>query len=205
MKPLYRAYENNNFEPSHTIKIEKTVFCVTDTARDIAPLLISLPLEEVQRMQQEAEAAEQSIFEQMEVLAEDWVEKAQHNLQLKRALAYLEAPVPDHTNNQWTEDEYGTHERSNLTYKMWYRIWGDTRLLWEICTNPPEYAALYPKRIAGQEKTFKNTEELDKYLAGRIKAYDKLFTELQPPVPKAYERCFMVNGVLLPGYTIEEE
>ena len=46
---------------------------------------------------------------------------------------------------------------------------------------------------------------MEKYLAGRIKAYDRLFTELAPPVPKEYAEPFKVNGLLLPGYAIEGE
>lgn len=44
-----------------------------------------------------------------------------------------------------------------------------------------------------------------KYLAGRIKAYDRLFTETMPPIPKEYAEPFKVNGLLLPGYAIEGE
>ena len=46
---------------------------------------------------------------------------------------------------------------------------------------------------------------MEKYLAGRIKAYDRLFTETMPPVPKEYAEPFKVNGLLLPGYAIEGE
>ena len=46
---------------------------------------------------------------------------------------------------------------------------------------------------------------MEKYLAGRIKAYDRLFTEPAPPVPKEYAEPFKVNGLLLPGYVIEGE
>ena len=46
---------------------------------------------------------------------------------------------------------------------------------------------------------------MEKYLAGRQKAYANLFTEVSPQIPKQYAECFKVNGVLLPGYTIEGE
>ena len=46
---------------------------------------------------------------------------------------------------------------------------------------------------------------MEKYLAGRIKAYDRLFIETVPPVPKEYAEPFKVNGLLLPGYVIEGE
>lgn len=52
---------------------------------------------------------------------------------------------------------------------------------------------------------FASREELDKYLNGRIKAHQHLFTEISPPIPKEYADYFKVNGLLLPGYTVEGE
>ena len=46
---------------------------------------------------------------------------------------------------------------------------------------------------------------MEKYLNGRIKAYDRLFTEISPPIPQEYAEHFKVNGMLLPDYTIEGE
>ena len=46
---------------------------------------------------------------------------------------------------------------------------------------------------------------MEKYLNGRIKAYDHLFTEISPPIPQEYAEYFKVNGMLLPGYTVEGE
>lgn len=40
-------------------------------------------------------------------------------------------------------------------------------------------------------------------MQGRIAAYSHLFTEISPPIPAEYSHIFMVNGLLLPGYTIE--
>ena len=46
---------------------------------------------------------------------------------------------------------------------------------------------------------------MEKYLNGRIKAYEKLFTEISPAIPPEYAEQFRVNGQLLPGYTVEGE
>ena len=46
---------------------------------------------------------------------------------------------------------------------------------------------------------------MEKYLNGRIKAYEKLFTEISPVIPPEYAEQFRVNGQLLPGYTVEGE
>ena len=44
---------------------------------------------------------------------------------------------------------------------------------------------------------------MEKYLQGRIKAYSHLFTEISPPIPENEQKRFCINGVLLPGYTVE--
>ena len=44
---------------------------------------------------------------------------------------------------------------------------------------------------------------MEKYLQGRIAAYSHLFTEISPPIPEEAQRRFCINGVLLPGYTVE--
>ena len=44
---------------------------------------------------------------------------------------------------------------------------------------------------------------MEKYLQGRIAAYSHLFTEISPPIPADARQRFCVNGVLLPGYTVE--
>ena len=54
-------------------------------------------------------------------------------------------------------------------------------------------------------KVFSDKAAMEKYLNGRIKAYDRLFTEISPPIPQEYAEHFKVNGMLLPGYTIEGE
>ena len=41
-----------------------------------------------------------------------------------------------------------------------------------------------------------------RYIQGRFNLYAHLFTELSPPIPNDCKRMFMVNGRLLPGYTL---
>lgn len=58
--------------------------------------------------------------------------------------------------------------------------------------------------IAGQrDKRFTDKAAMEKYLNGRIAAYAHLFTEISPPIPQDQKGRFCVNGVLLPGYTVE--
>lgn len=60
------------------------------------------------------------------------------------------------------------------------------------------------KQIAGQEKSYVNKADAEKYLQGRIKAYSHLFTEISPSVPDEHKGLFSLYGQLLPGYITEE-
>ena len=130
----------------------------------------------------------------------------------------MQTPPVKHTSNKWEKTDYEWQLRSNAVYQMRYHVYENTRydrqaqksvpyswsLTWSVYTNGPIHEQNV--KIAGQErKTFSDKAAMEKYLAGRIKAYDRLFTELAPPVPKEYAEPFKVNGLLLPGYAIEGE
>ena len=44
---------------------------------------------------------------------------------------------------------------------------------------------------------------MEMYLPGPIKAFSHLYTEISPPIPENEQKRFCINGVLLPGYTVE--
>ena len=130
----------------------------------------------------------------------------------------MQTPPVKHTSNKWEKTDYEWQLRSNAVYQMRYHVYENTRydrqaqksvpyswsLTWSVRTNGPNHEKNV--KIAGQErKTFSDKAAMEKYLAGRIKAYDRLFTEPAPPVPKEYAEPFKVNGLLLPGYVIEGE
>ncbi|MBZ0567128.1 antirestriction protein ArdA, partial [Clostridioides difficile] len=113
--------------------------------------------------------------------------------------------------------EKNRHTRSNRVYQMNYYIYENTRydkeaqksipyswtLTWSVRTNSPSRTQA---KIAGQDrKVFTDKAAMEKYLNGRIKAYDRLFTEISPPIPQEYADYFKVNGMLMPDYTIEGE
>ena len=137
---------------------------------------------------------------------------------LEKAIEYVQTPPVKHTSNKWEKTDYEWQLRSNAVYQMRYHVYENTRydrqaqksvpyswsLTWSVYTNGPNHGQNV--KIAGQErKTFSDKAAMEKYLAGRIKAYDRLFTETMPPVPKEYAEPFKVNGLLLPGYAIEGE
>ena len=136
---------------------------------------------------------------------------------LDKALEYVRTPHVQHTANEWQKNEYDRYTRSNRVYQMNYYIYENTRynqeaqksipyswtLTWSVRTNSPSRTQA---KIAGQDrKVFTDKAAMEKYLNGRIKAYDRLFTEISPPIPQEYADYFKVNGMLMPDYTIEGE
>lgn len=212
----YTSYDFDSLEASHKMKIDRTVYFDT-AAEDIAPLT-GLPLVELQQMRQESTEAEQTIYEALREQAKAWEEQAGRSAILSKAIEYVMTPPVKHTSNEWEKTDYDWHTRSNAVYEMVYHIYENTRydreqqksvpyswsLTWSVRTNGPDNGRNV--RIAGQErKTFSDKATMEKYLAGRIKAYDRLFTEISPVIPKEYAAQFKVNGQLLPGYTVEGE
>ena len=211
----YTSYDRDKLDTSHKLTIERTVYIEREKA-DIADL-ISLPLEQVQALREDSAAAEQAIYERLKTQAAEWEEQAGKTAALDKAVEYMQTPEVKHTKNEWTVDGH-LHIRSNRAYQMIYQISENTRydpaakksvpyswtLYWNIYTNSPKREQRL--QIAGQDrKVFADKAALEKYLNGRIKAYEHLFTEISPPIPPEYAKSFKVNGQLLPGYTIEGE
>ena len=212
----YEAYDIDSLEPGYKMKIERKVYRMEKTPEELRPL-IRLSAGELNRLRDESIAAEESLYNKLRKAAKEWETQAGQTILYNQALEYLHTALPEHTSNAWKEFDYGLHKRSNAVYCMQYRIDEYTRYDRETGLSVPEYYrvtwSVYlntplgrpTTSIAGQtDKRFDDGDKLDKYLAGRIKAYDKLFTEINPPIPFAYAGYFKVNGVLLPGYTIQE-
>ena len=125
---------------------------------------------------------------------------------LDKAIEYTRTTVVQHTSNEWQKGEYDRYTRSNRVYQMNYHIYENTRydrekqqsvpysysLTWGVYTNSPNRNG--QAKIAGQDrKVFSDKAAMEKYLNGRIKAYDRLFTEISPPIPQEYAEHFKVN------------
>ena len=171
-------------------------------------------------MEQESVEQERAIYGRLLDLAKEWGKRASQTVALRQAQGYLRTLPSPHTSNQWKETEHGWHELSNMVYSFTWRVYERTtwdskagksvpvawELSWYLTFNTPQDPDCTEsgRQIAGQQgKVFKDTADMDKYLQGRIKAYAHLFTELSPPIPKEHEKRFHINGVLLPGYTVE--
>ena len=212
----YSSYDHDKLETAETMRIERRIYFEAKDG-DIAPY-VSLPPEQLHAMREESAAAEQAIFNDLSSRAAAWEEQAGKTLLLDKAIEYIRTTVVQHTSNEWQKGEYDRYTRSNRVYQMNYHIYENTRydrekqqsvpysysLTWGVYTNSPNRNG--QAKIAGQDrKVFSDKAAMEKYLNGRIKAYDRLFTEISPPIPQKYAEHFKVNGMLLPGYTIEGE
>ncbi len=215
-KTGYSSYDRDRLDAADKMKIERGIYFETKDA-DISPLT-ALPLAELMKLREESAAAEQTVFENLKVQASAWEEQAGKTLLFDKAIEYARIPEVKHTANKWQDEDNDRHTISNRVYKMSYHVYENTRydkaaqksipysytLSWNVYTNSPH--GYGQAKIAGQDrKVFADRAAMEKYLNGRIKAYEKLFTEISPAIPPEYAEQFKVNGQLLPGYTVEGE
>lgn len=212
----YSSYDRDHLDAADRMRIERGIYFESGKA-DISALT-ALPLAELIRQREESAAAEQAIFEALKQQAAAWEAQAGNTLTFDKAIEYARTPAVTHTENQWQADENNNHTISNSVYQMRYHIYENTRydreqgksipysytLTWSVHTNSPDRYG--QAKIAGQDrKVFADKAAMEKYLNGRIKAYQHLFTEISPTIPQEYADHFKVNGQLLPGYTVEGE
>ena len=215
-KTGYSSYDRDRLDAADKMKIERGIYFDTKGA-DISPLT-ALSLAELMKLREESAAAEQTVFENLKVQAAAWEEQAGKTLLYDKAIEYARVPEVKHTANKWQDEDNDRHIISNRVYKMSYHVYENTRydkaaqksipysytLSWNVYTNSPH--GYGQAKIAGQDrKVFADRAAMEKYLNGRIKAYEKLFTEISPAIPPEYAEQFRVNGQLLPGYTVEGE
>ena len=211
----YHAYDRDELKPASSVRVEHIIYENVEET-DISSL-IKLPLQDLIDAREDSVAAEQEVFYRMQDLAEKWEKQAGITLLYDAAIEYLKVPSATHTSNQWVQSDY-RFTRSNAVYQMSYSISENTRydselqrsipysytLYWSIYTNAPK--TYHQIKVAGQDrKIFQTMEALNKYLNGRIKAYQHLFSEIYPAIPEEYAGCFKVNGILLPGYRISNQ
>lgn len=206
-----------HLDPGRELEISAHVY-FSSAQMDISEL-VKLSPEQLKAQETDSAEQEKAIFEKIGEIEKEWAKQAMLTVSLRKAQEYLRTPVTSHTSNQWSKSEYDWHEISNMVYKMSYRIYKGTdyrsnikprpvywELSWYVTFNTPKNPDYSGNgwQIAGQQgKKFKDRAEMEKYLQGRIKAYSHLFREISPPIPEEAQKRFCVNGVLLPGYTVE--
>ena len=217
----YTSYDFDSIRPeangnSSRMKIDRSVY-LKESECDISSL-VCLDDETLAAKIAESTAEEQRLFELARKYASEWEAIAANSALLREAQAYRKIRPVNHTTNQWVTDDYGNEEISNKVYRMRIRTYEDTRydhtkgelvpcawfVYYSVCVQDPVNQR--PFTIASVDrKRFTDKAKAEAYIAGRKKAYAKLFTEENPPVPKEYAGLFTYFGTLLPGYRVEEE
>lgn len=204
--------------PGTELKISAYVY--HDKSNPKTAELVALPMKDLEQLEQASIMAEKAVVERIDDLIEQWRKQAGETATIRKAMEYLKVSPVKHTSNEWKMADTYRHERSNMVYKMVWWVHERTQynmalkksvpvawdLRWYICYNTVQNADNTGSgwQVAGQDsKVFRSEADMDKYLQGRIAAYDYLFCEISPPIPKGEEGRFSVNGVLLPGYSKE--
>lgn len=199
-----------------TLKMVHTLWFSEYNASPFMALLTDKPTSELQEMLKSSEAAEKSIFDRLKAAVSEWEAQAAQTLLLEKVLEYVRTPEVSHTSNEWKQIQGGVWEISNLVYQMRYQFVPvpqskAVRVTWGLVYNTPQqpgnprYANSWgdSRFIARQDKKpYESAEAAQRYIQGRFNRYAHLFTELSPPVPNDCKRMLMVNGHLLPGYTL---
>lgn len=212
---FYGVYDyGDNLQPGATLKIERSI-TMDLNAPDLTPFT-KTDIQELENMRKISVAAEQEIFDGLNVPLSKWERQAALTKLIDRAIEYLKTSEIEHTGSKWVKDRYADEKISNRVYQMSASIYEDCTydrqtqqriptawyVTWNVGVHTPKQG--WGKAIAGQrQKRYTDKEAALKYIEGRKKAYAHLFTEVSPPIPQEYAEHFKVNGVLLPGYTIE--
>lgn len=212
---FYGVYDYGDaLHPGASLKIERSVTMDLD-APDLTPFT-NTGIKELEKLRKISTAAEQEIFESLNIPLAKWERQAALTKLLDRAIEYLKTPEIEHTRNKWVKDRYADEKISNRVYQMSVNVYEDSTydrqtqqriptawyVTWDVGVHTPKHG--WGKAIAGQrQKRYTDKDAALKYIEGRKKTYAHLFTEISPPIPQEYAEHFKVNGVLLPGYTIE--
>ena len=217
LKPFFSVNAwGDSLTTGATLKIVHSLHYSDYNASPFMALLTDKPAAELQKMLKDSEGAEKSIYEKLKTAVSEWEAQAAQTLLLEKVLEYVRTPEVSHTSNEWKQIEGGAWEISNRVYQMRYQFTPvpqseAVRVTWGIVYNTPQqpgnprYANSWgdSRYIVRQEKKpYDSVEAAQRYIQGRFNLYAHLFTELSPPVPNDCKRMFMVNGHLLPGYTL---
>lgn len=153
-----------------------------------------------------------------------WVSQAKVSKLLQSANEVIEAKRPDHSGYKWDIYSIGdrtTHNISNAVYKMMIEAQVGDRYFRKTSMTLPEWVVTWRIGIngiyeyiqrtnisclfAGGQKKFTDKERAEKYIEA-VKAQNTHYFEVEnPAVPQKSAQFFMVNGVLLPGYSVEPD
>ena len=218
----WNVYNYGDLITGEKIKIEASISPNSENLagelKELTNLEISID-DNLIKLQEEEEGAYNEIVSSID----KWIETAKKVRLHKMALDFNNIKIPPNTNNEWVIEKgsfFENQEISNNVYKMHIRIYKNKNYRtdeidsYEVSyylysrgfnDNPNSYSNSTSTLIASQErKKFDTEEKMLKYIDGRKKYYSKYFNEINPFIPKEYQRLFTVNGLLVNGYRVEE-
>lgn len=208
---MYNVYKTNLYETGYNLKLDTSLFLAINNQNVISKIEQILSDGNVEDKLLTLQKKEKEAFDRVSQSCDEWTSVAKEVALVKAAKEYLDAPEATNTNNCWIYEKVFCTEYqsiSNYVYQMFFTIDENTVLKycivsWSFCLN--SQSEFKNVMIAGQSrKKYTDKDKAYAYVEGRKKAYSKYFTEEYPPIPKKYAEHFKKNGVLLPGYTIEE-
>lgn len=217
---MYNVYKTNIYESGYNLKLDTSLFLAINNQNVISKIEQILSDGNVEDKLLTLQKKEKEAFDRVSQSCDEWTSIAKEVALVKAAKEYLDAPEATNTNNCWIYEKNVDTEYqsiSNYVYQMFFTIQENTvwnvvskksepdywTVSWSFCLN--SQSEFKNVMIAGQNrKKYTDKDKAYTYVKGRKKAYSKYFTEAYPPIPKKYAEHFKKNGVLLPGYTIEE-
>lgn len=108
-----------HLDPGQELEISAHIY-FSPSQMDISEL-VKLSPEQLKAQEADSVEQEKAIYEKFNEIEKEWAKQAMLTLSLRKAQQYLKVQPAPHTSNQWTEDQYGRHEMSNMVYCFSWR------------------------------------------------------------------------------------
>ena len=139
----------SRLEPGRELEVRE--YISFQRGRDGFYKLTECGVDELLERKAESIAREKELCQHIDAAVEEWSKQAQQTQQYMKALEYIKTPPTPHTSNRWTENEYGSHEMSNMVYRFSWREYERTEwdrtlqksvqksweLTWSVTFNTP--------------------------------------------------------------------
>lgn len=205
-----------NLKTGSEISVERSIYGYAESLQEeLETVLNSDYTKDLVQLQKD----ELKVFEELKSKLDDWQKVAEKIKVIQFAQEYNKACERVEnlktTNNEWVNEKEWRHDTftiSNKTYKMYIRIYEDSKYKdgkdipykWEVSY----YLSLNAekgKTIASiDRKSFTDKEKAYKYVEGRKKYFSGYFQELYQPISEEYVEAFKSCGKLIKNYKVEE-
>ena len=103
------------------VELEITARAYFESASADMSSLVQLSPETLKEREEASAAQEDVIYDEAQAEIKKWYAQAAQTINYRKAQEYLKIPPISHTSNQWTVDQYGRHEMSNMVYCFSWR------------------------------------------------------------------------------------